>query len=160
MATGDARDREGEGKGDPSWIAICAETDTSASEQGKERKGGIFTRTPRPPDSQWRLPFIHVARAFNAVFSVFFVAPMDAIAADQTIRTGANRFHGIHGFDQNPYLNHVASLPIVAGFIESSGDDHTVLVFVENKAVAHRTPPSAIGTIERSSLVGTGFPSP
>jgi hypothetical protein len=83
---------------------------------------------------------------------------MDAIAADQTVQARADRFGGGNGFDQNPDLNHVASLPVVGGGFKSGRDDHAIAIFVENESV-QREPPSEMGTMERSNLVGTGFPS-
>jgi hypothetical protein len=70
-----------------------------------------------------------------------------------------DRFHGINGFHQNPDLDHIARFPVVGCFGEAGGDDDTVLVFVDYEAV-HREPPSEMGTMEQSNLVGTGFPSP
>jgi hypothetical protein len=66
---------------------------------------------------------------------------VDAIAANETIETRFDCGNRINGFDQNPDLNHVAGFPIVAGGGEAGGDDHTGLILVDYKAVAHREPP-------------------
>jgi hypothetical protein len=71
-----------------------------------------------------------------------------------------DRLHGINGFDQNPDLDHIAGFPVVGFSGEAGGDDHAMRVFVKDKSVAHREPPSEMGTMERSNFVGTGFPSP
>jgi hypothetical protein len=84
---------------------------------------------------------------------------MHAIAANQSIEAFLNCADGVAGFDQNPHLDHVSRFPVVRSFGEAGRDDHTMGVFVENEAV-HWAPPLAMGTIERSNLVGTGFPSP
>jgi hypothetical protein len=83
---------------------------------------------------------------------------MDAISADEPIKTRSNCFGGGNGFDKNPNLDHIARFPIVGGRLKSGRDDHAVAIFMENEAV-QREPPLAMGTIERSNLVGTGFPS-
>jgi hypothetical protein len=60
---------------------------------------------------------------------------VDAIAANETIETRADCFHGINGFDQDPHLDHVAGFPVVAGGGEAGCDYDTGGVFVENEAV-------------------------
>ena len=65
---------------------------------------------------------------------------MDAGTADKTIQARFDRFRGRNGFNQNPYLDHVAGFPVVGRFIESGCDYDTGVIFVENKSV-HREPP-------------------
>lgn len=122
-------------------VAICAEANTSASEQGKERKGGIFTRFPSFPNAQRRLPFIHVARAFYTVFSVNLMTPVSAIAANDAVQAGTDCGNGIFRFAKDPNLDHVARFPVVGGFGEACCDDNPLGVLVENESVAHREPP-------------------
>jgi len=49
------------------------------------------------------------------VFTVNFMTPMHAIAANNPIKSGSNRGHGIFRFAENPHLDHVAGFPIVRG---------------------------------------------
>jgi hypothetical protein len=85
---------------------------------------------------------------------------MDAISTDETVKACADRFHGVTGFNKNPYLDHVTRFPIVAGMREAGGDDHTVLILVENESV-HREPP--LTTVNRKlcpvvSFLPLGYP--
>jgi hypothetical protein len=75
------------------------------------------------------------------VFSVFFVATVSAIAADDAIQAGSNCGDGVHGFDKDPHLDHIPGLSIVGGFIEAGGNDDPLGVFMDDVAVAHREPP-------------------
>jgi hypothetical protein len=88
------------------------------------------------------------------------VASVDAGTANETIQALFDRFNGINGFDKNPNLDHIARFPVVRSFGEAGGDDDTGLILVDYKAVDHREPPSEMGVMDRSNLVGTGFPSP
>lgn len=122
-------------------VAISSEADFPSCEAIHPLQNRVSARLPRFPDSQWGLAFIHVARALNAVFSVFFVSTVSAIAADKAIQAGSDRGNGIHGFYQNPNLDHVACFPVVRGFIEAGGNDDPLGVFMDDVAVAHREPP-------------------
>jgi hypothetical protein len=85
---------------------------------------------------------INVARPFNAVLSVFFVAAMAAIAANDSVKSGSDRGHGVLRFAENPDLDHVARFPVVGGFGEASGDHDPVVILVKYEAV-QREPPIA-----------------
>jgi hypothetical protein len=152
----DARDCKRNGKWHVGGITVRTETDFAARENVHPLERGISARFPRPPDAQWGLSGVDVATAPATVT----VAAMDAVAADKPIESLLNRFHGVNGFDKDPNLNHVARFPIVGGMSKARCNDDPLRVLVEDEAVAQREPPSAMGTMERSNLVGTGFPSP
>jgi hypothetical protein len=141
-------------------VAVRAEADFAAREAIHELKGGVSARFPRFPNAKRCLSFVDVACPFNAVFSVDFVATMPAVSANDAVKSGSDSGNGILRFAENPNLDHVAGLSIVGRFIESGRDNDPLGVFMKDKSVAHREPPSAMGTIARSNLVGTGFPSP
>lgn len=94
-------------------ITIGSEANTSASETLETTQGGIIARLPRFINLQRSLTLIHVTRAFNSVFSVNFVATVSAVAADQAVKSGTYRGHGVTDFDQDPHLDHVAGFPVV-----------------------------------------------
>ena len=123
-------------------IAIGSETNFAASEAVHELEGGIIARFPRIPDLKRRLPLIDVTRAVNAVTPVYLMTTVDAVAADEAVQARSDCFHRIHGFAQDPYLNHVSGFPVVAGCGKTGGDNDSFGVFVENEAVAHSTPPT------------------
>jgi hypothetical protein len=111
----DTRDREGEAKRKVSGVTICSETDATASEHFKGAQGGIVARFPRLPDLKRGLALIHVARAFNPEHTVNLVSTMSAIAAYEAIKSGFNRGNGVLRFAEDPYLDHISGLPVVAG---------------------------------------------
>ena len=139
--TGPPRGNPGDGKrkgqGNPCGIAVCAEADFAARKAVHELQHRISARFPCPPDAQWGLASVDVTRTIGSGS----IATVDAVAANQTIQALFDGFHRIHGFAQNPDLNHVTGFPVVARVSETRGDDDTVGVFVENKAV-HSTPPT------------------
>lgn len=122
---GDARDGQRKGKRHMGRIAICSESDFPSCEAIHPLQGWVAARTPSLPNAKRGLMLIKVARPFNAVLSVFFVAAMAAIAADDSVKAGSNRGNGIFGFAENPNLNHVAGFAVVGGFIESGCNDDT-----------------------------------
>ena len=69
------------------------------------------------------------------------MATVSAITADNAVKSGANRGNRVFSFAENPHLDHVARFPIVRRVGKARGDDHAVLIFVDNKAV-QRTPPT------------------
>lgn len=143
--TGVARSHAGDGKRKGQWdvhrVTVGAETDFAARKAVHKLKCGISARFPSFPDSQRRLSFINVTRPFHTVFSVFFVATVSAITADNAVKSGANRGNRVFSFAENPDLDHVAGFPIVGSFGEAGGDHDTDVILVENKAV-QRTPPT------------------
>lgn len=140
VTTGNAGDRKRKGQGDVSGIAIGSETDFAAREAIHPLQGRVSARFPRFPDSKRGLPFIHVARAFHAEATVFFVATVSAIAANDAVQAGTDCGNGILRFAENPDLNHVAGFPVVGGGSKARRNDHTSMILVENEAVDHREP--------------------
>ena len=122
-------------------ISVCSEANFAARKAVHVLERGIIARFPSLPNAKRSLSFVDVTGAFNAMFSVNFVATVDAVAANQTIQAGSDCFHRIHGFAQNPDLDHVSGFPIVGSFGEARGDNHTHGVFMKEKAV-QRTPPT------------------
>lgn len=140
VATGNARDREGEAKRHMGWVTIGSETDFPTGETIHELQGGVSSRFPCLPNAKRGLSFVDVTRPFHAEATVNFVATVSAIAANQTVKSGSNRGHRIFGFAENPNLDHVARFPIVGGFGKARRDYDTVLILVDDVAV-HRIPP-------------------
>jgi hypothetical protein len=70
------------------------------------------------------------------------VAPVNAVAADKTVKAGFNRFGRGNGFNQDPDLDHVARFPIVRGMSKARGDDNPQGVLVEDETVVHSEPPT------------------
>ena len=124
-----------------SGITICAEANTAASEtfEGSERR--IVAGFPRFINLQRSLTLIHVTRAFHTEAPVNFVATVSAIAADETVKSGFNRGHGIFRFAENPHLEHVTRFPVFGGIGKARGDDDAMGVLMKNKAV-QREPPT------------------
>ena len=154
VARSHTRDRERKGKGKVGGVTVGSEADFAARKSVHELKHRISARLPSPPDAQRSLANIDVTRTIATVT----VAPMDARSTDEAIQAGSDCFHRIHRFDEYPNLDHVAGFPIVRRGFKTRGDYHPVGVFMENESV-QREPPSVMGTIDRSNLVGTGFPS-
>ena len=69
------------------------------------------------------------------------VATVDAIATNEPVQAGLDRFNGINGFAKDPDLDHVARFPVVRSFREAGRDDDPLGVFVDYEAVGHREPP-------------------
>jgi hypothetical protein len=122
-------------------VTVCAEANFPSGETLETTQQRVVSGFPWLPDLQRSLTGIYVACPFHTVFTVNFMTPMDAIAADQTIKARTDRFGRGNGFDQNPHLDHVARFPVVGGGFETSGDDHAQGVFMKDKSVAHREPP-------------------
>ena len=142
-------------------IAIGTESNTSASEAVHVLEGGIIARFPRIPDLKRRLPLIDVTRAVNAKAAVYLMTTVDAVAANQTVKAGSDCFHRIHGFAQDPYLNHVSGFPVVGGGGKAGGDHDTVGVFVKDEAVQRAPPlltiPAAIIALRQYFVRRGGF---
>ena len=113
---------------------------------------------PRIPNLKRRLPLIDVTRAVNSVTSVYLMTTVDAVAADEAIKSGFNRGHRILGFDQNPNLNHVAGFSIVARGFKAGGDDDPLGVLVKEKAV-QSTPPTRNSATMRANTRDTNAAS-
>ena len=118
-------------------VAVGSEADFAACESVHKLKGGIVARFPSPPNAQGCLANIDVTRAIASGS----IATVDAVSTDEAIQALFDGFHRIHGFDQNPDLEHVARFPVVGGMREAGGDGHPVLVLVEDVAV-QREPPT------------------
>ena len=139
---GNTRDGKRKGEGDPSGITIRSEANLSARETVHVLECGISARFPSLPNAKRGLSFINVTRPFHTVFSVFFVATVSAITADNAVKSGANRGNRVFSFAENPDLDHVAGFPIVRRGFETRGDDDPGGIFVKEKAIAHREPPT------------------
>lgn len=137
----DTRDGKGEAQRDMGGVPVRSEADFASNEALETTQQGVSARFPCPPDSQRSLSGIDVACPLNPVFSVFFVSTVAAIAADDAIKSGSDCFHGVHGFDQDPNLDHVSGLSIVRRSFEARRDDDPLGVFVDDITVAHREPP-------------------
>jgi hypothetical protein len=85
VATGNARDREGEAQRQVGGIAVGSEANTATGEALEGTEWGVVSGFPSFPDTQRGLPFINVTRPFHPVFSAFFVATVSAIAADDSV---------------------------------------------------------------------------
>jgi hypothetical protein len=156
-----ASDCQRKAKGEMRGVPVGSEANTAASEHFEAAQQGIIARFPCPPDSLGGLAGIYVACPFHTEATVFFVPAMHAISADEAIQAGFDRFRGGNGFDQNPDLDHIASLPVVGRGFKSGRDNHTVAIFMKDKSVAHREPP--LITVKRMlwpvvSLGPVGYP--
>jgi hypothetical protein len=123
-----------------SRITVCSEANLPACERFKGSKQRVVSSPPRFPDTLRSLPGVDVAGTIHTKATVFFVATVDAVAADQTIQARANRFGRGNGFNEYPNLNHVTRFPVVTRVIEARGDDDSGGVLVEEKSV-QREPP-------------------
>lgn len=119
-------------------VAVCAETDFPSGESLETTQGRIIAGFPCPVNPLWCLANIDVAGTIASVT----VAPVDARSTDEAIKARFNRFGGGNSFNQDPDLDHVAGFPVVAGGGKPGGDDDPVLVFMKEKAVAQREPPT------------------
>ena len=137
----DTRDGKGKAKGDPSGITIGSEADFAASETLETTQRRIIARPPRIPNLKRSLALIDVTCPFHSVTPVFFMTTVATIAADNAVKSGSDGGHRVFRFAQDPHLDHVAGFPIVARGGEAGGDGHPLGVFVEEKAIAHRSPP-------------------
>ena len=122
-------------------IAVGSESDFAACEAVHVLERGIIARFPSLPNAKRSLSFVDVTGAFNAMFSVNFVATVDAVAANQTIQARSDCGHGIFRFAEYPNLEHVTGFPVFRGGFEARGDDDADGVFMKEKAV-QRTPPT------------------
>ncbi len=138
---GDACNCKRKRYGEMSRVPVCAETDFPTYEAIHELQGGVSARFPSFPDAKRGLSFINVTRPFHPVFSVNLVATVSAITADDAVKSGSNRGDGVNGFAEDPHLDHVTGFSIVGGFGKARRDYDTVLIFVEDKSIAHREPP-------------------
>ena len=66
---------------------------------------------------------------------------MDAISTDQAVKAGSDCGNGVLRFAENPDLDHVSGFTIVGRSGEARRDHDTVLIIVDDVAVAHREPP-------------------
>ena len=137
----DTRDGKGKAKGDPSGITIGSEADFAASETLETTQRRIIARPPRIPNLKRSLALIDVTCPFHSVTPVFFMTTVATIAADNAVKSGANRGNRVFSFAQNPNLDHVSGFPVVGRGGEAGCDDHPLGVFVEDEAV-QREPPT------------------
>lgn len=94
-------------------VTVGSEADFAACESVHVLECGISARFPSFPDSQRRLSFINVTRPFHTEATVNLVATVSAITADNAVKSGTYRFHGIFRFAENPDLDHVTGFPVV-----------------------------------------------
>ena len=87
------------------------------------------------------MALIDVTCPFHTEATVNLMTTVAAIAANDAIKSGFNRGHGIFRFAQNPDLDHIARFTVVAGGFEARGDDYAGVILVDNEAV-QRTPPT------------------
>jgi hypothetical protein len=78
------------------------------------------------------------------------VATVDAGTADQTVQPFLDCADGVHGFDKNPNLDHIARFTVVGRGFKAGGDDDSVAIFMENESV-HATPPFIARRIARTA---------
>ena len=136
------RDRERKGQGDVRGVAVGSEADFPTNETLETTQGGIVARLPRIPDLKRSLSLIHVTRALNPESPVNFMATVPTVSTDNAIQAGSDGGDGIFRFAENPHLDHVARFPIVRRGFETRGDYYAVLIFMKEKAIAHREPPT------------------
>ena len=134
-------DGKGKGKGNVGRIAICAETDFPTGETLETTQGRIVSGFPRIINLQWSLSLVDITSPFHTEATVFFVATVSAIAADNAVQAGFDRGHRVTGFNQNPHLEHVAGFSIVAGGLKARCNDDPQGVLMKEKAV-QREPPT------------------
>jgi hypothetical protein len=118
-------------------VTVGSEADFATNERFKGTQQRVVSGFPCPPDTLRGLTSVDITRTIGPVP----VASVNAGSTDKTIKAGTYRFCGGNGFNEYPDLDHVACLSIVAGGGESRGNDHAVLVFMKEEAVAHREPP-------------------
>jgi hypothetical protein len=138
---GNAGDREGKADGNMRGVSVGSETDFAPGENLEAAQGRVSARFPCFPNPLGGLSGVDVACPFHTEATVNLMTPMHAIATNKPIKARADRFGRGNGFDQNPYLDHIASLPVIGGGFKARGNDHTVAIFVDDVSVAHRAPP-------------------
>jgi hypothetical protein len=117
-------------------VAVCAEADTSALENGNGGQGQICARSPCSPNPKGRAAWDHIARPTRART----VATVSTVSTNQAIQARRDSFNGIHGTDKDPDLDHVAGFAVVGRGLETRRDDHPIAILVQDKSI-HWTPP-------------------